>query len=64
MNYPQLQTLSEKYKTRGLEILAFPCNQFGRQEPGNDADIKTWALSTYHVTFHMFSKIKVTRVNR
>ena len=43
----------------GLRILGFPCNQFGGQEPGTEADIKEFATGKYNVTFDMFSKINV-----
>jgi len=45
--------------TKGLRILAFPCNQFGSQEPGTNAEIKQFAQGNYKVTFDMFSKIDV-----
>lgn len=54
-----LQKLYEKYQASGLEVLAFPCNQFGHQEPGSNADIKHFAASHYHTTFPMFSKVDV-----
>ena len=47
-----------RYAEQGLRILAFPCNQFGGQEPGTDAEIKEFARG-YHVKFDMFSKIDV-----
>nr|XP_003230816.2 PREDICTED: phospholipid hydroperoxide glutathione peroxidase, mitochondrial [Anolis carolinensis] len=47
-----------RYAERGLRILAFPCNQFGKQEPGTEADIKAFAAG-YGVKFDMFSKIEV-----
>jgi len=59
INYRQLQQLEEKYAAQGLSILAFPCNQFGNQEPGTDAEIFAWAKSKYGVTFDMFHKIDV-----
>ena len=50
----------EKYsEAAGLRILAFPCNQFGGQEPGTEAEIKEFATGKYNVTFDMFSKINV-----
>lgn len=58
-----LQKLYEKYKSSGLEVLAFPCDQFGHQEPGSDADIKHFATSHYHTTFPMFHKIDVNGAN-
>src|SRR5437764_6859568 len=57
--YAGLEKLYEKYKDRGLKILAFPANNFGAQEPGTDAEIKTFCTSRYNVTFDLFSKISV-----
>ncbi len=57
--YAGLQALYDKYKDKGLVILGFPCNQFGSQEPGSDADIKEFCTGEYRVTFPMFSKIEV-----
>lgn len=54
-----LETLYEKYKEQGLEILGFPCNQFMHQDPGSDEEIMEFCQRNYGVTFHMFSKIKV-----
>ena len=55
--------MHEQYREQGFEILAFPCNQFKDQEPGDDASIKQWATSTYNVQFPMFSKIEVNGQN-
>src|SRR5204862_6944608 len=49
----------EKYNDKGLAILGFPANEFGKQEPGSDAEIKTFCDTKYHVTFDIFSKIVV-----
>ncbi|MGH9663271.1 MAG: glutathione peroxidase, partial [Bryobacteraceae bacterium] len=49
----------EKYKDRGLVILGFPANNFGSQEPGSNAEIKTFCSRTYHVSFPMYAKISV-----
>lgn len=57
--YEGLQKLYTEYKDRGLIIIGLPANQFGNQEPGVDAEIKTFCESKYHVTFPMFSKIVV-----
>jgi glutathione peroxidase-family protein len=57
-NYPQLQELHRKYHDKGLSILAFPCNQFGGQEPGSEADIKEF-VKKYNVEFEMFAKVNV-----
>jgi len=58
VNYRQLQELHVKYSNQGLAILCFPCNQFGNQEPGTNAEIKAFAAK-YNVTFDLFEKIKV-----
>ena len=55
--YELLQKFYDQYKTKGVEILGFPANNFMGQEPGTDAEIKTFCTSKYHVTFPMFSKI-------
>ncbi|MFW9930592.1 MAG: glutathione peroxidase [Candidatus Thorarchaeota archaeon] len=60
--YKELQELHEKYKDK-VHILAFPCNQFGKQEPGTDSEIKEFATSKFNVTFPMFSKIDVKGPN-
>ena len=57
--YKGLQELYAKYHARGLEVLGFPCNQFGHQEPGSDADIKSFCDLNYGVEFPIFSKIDV-----
>lgn len=57
--YKTLQALYDKYKTQGLEILAFPANNFGAQEPGTDQEIKNFCTTKFHVTFPVFSKISV-----
>ena len=57
--YKDLEALYRKYKDQGLVILGFPANNFGWQEPGTDAEIKTFCTTTYDVTFPMFSKISV-----
>ena len=59
--YTALEALYQKYKDRGLVVLGFPCNQFGGQEPGTDAEIKQFCTSKYNVTFPMFDKIEVNR---
>lgn len=51
--------LYSKYKEHGLDIWAFPCNQFGNQEPGTNAEIEAFARGKYGVEFEMFEKIKV-----
>lgn len=57
--YEGLQNLYNKYQTQGLEILDFPCNQFGHQAPGSDAEIADFCQSRYDVTFRQFKKINV-----
>ena len=57
--YKSLQQLYEKYKNQGFEILAFPCNDFGGQEPGSNQEIKEFCSSNYGVTFKLFDKIKI-----
>jgi glutathione peroxidase-family protein len=57
--YKGLQALYSRYKDRGFEILGFPANDFLRQEPGTDAEIKSFCTLTYGVTFPLFSKISV-----
>ncbi len=57
--YKGLQELYAKYHARGLEVLGFPCNQFGHQEPGSDTDIKSFCALNYSVEFPIFSKIEV-----
>lgn len=57
--YAGLEALYRTYKDRGFEVLGFPCNQFGAQEPGNDAEIGAFCSTTYDVTFPVFAKIEV-----
>ena len=54
--YKGLESTYEKYKEKGFTVLAFPANEFGSQEPGSDADIKTFCADKYKVTFPVFSK--------
>lgn len=54
-----LETLYQKYKDKGLVILGFPCNQFGNQEPGDEASIAEGCVLNYGVTFPMFRKVDV-----
>lgn len=61
--YTGLQTLWEKYRDRGLVVMGFPCDQFGHQEPGNEAEIMNFCSLTYDVDFPMFSKIDVNGAN-
>jgi glutathione peroxidase len=57
--YVGLEALYREFRERGFAVLGFPCNQFGGQEPGSDADIALFCGSTYDVTFPMFGKIDV-----
>jgi len=57
--YAKMEELFEKYKDRGLVVVAFPSNDFGAQEPGTDAEIKQFCSTKYRTTFDIFSKIKV-----
>jgi len=57
--YQGLEAVYEKYKAKGFEVLAFPANEFGQQEPGTDAEIKSFCSSRYKVTFPLFAKIVV-----
>jgi glutathione peroxidase len=57
--YAGLEALHRTYGKRGLAVLGFPCDQFGHQEPGTEADIQSFCSLTYDVTFPMFAKIDV-----
>jgi glutathione peroxidase len=57
--YKGLEKLYRDYRDRGFEVLGFPCNQFGSQEPGTESQIKAFCDSTFHVTFPLFSKVDV-----
>jgi len=57
--YTGLQSLYDKFHDRGLEILAFPCNQFGGQEPGSDEEVLSFCILDYDVKFDLFSKVQV-----
>ena len=57
--YKGLEDIYQKYNLLGFEILAFPCNDFGAQEPGTNEEIKAFCSSNYNVTFMLFDKIKV-----
>ncbi len=61
--YTELEQIYKEYKDQGLEILAFPCNQFGAQEPGDAEEIKKFCSLTYDVNFPLFSKIDVNGKN-
>jgi len=62
--YDGLQRLYGRFRARGFEILAFPCNQFAGQEPGSEAEIREFCTTNYDVTFPLFAKIDVNGDNR
>lgn len=62
--YAGLEEIYKKYKDKGFEILAFPCNQFGSQEPGTNEEIKNFCSSKFDVTFRLFDKIDVNGKNK
>ncbi|KAI7988599.1 putative phospholipid hydroperoxide glutathione peroxidase [Camellia lanceoleosa] len=62
-NYTELSKLYEQYKDKGLEILAFPCNQFGEQEPGNNDQILEFACTRFKAEFPIFDKVDVNGDN-
>jgi glutathione peroxidase len=57
--YKGLEALYKKMHSRGLEVLGFPCNQFGAQEPGSEEEIESFCEVNYGVTFPMFAKVDV-----
>jgi len=61
--YQGLEALYEKYRDRGLVVLGFPCNQFGQQEPGDEAEIRQFCSTQYSVNFPMFAKLDVNGNN-
>jgi glutathione peroxidase len=62
--YAGLQRLQERFAGRGFTVLAFPCNQFGRQEPGTADDIRSFCRDQYRVGFPLFDKIEVNGPGR
>jgi glutathione peroxidase len=62
--YTGLQNVYTKYKDQGLVVLGMPCNQFGKQEPGSNAEIKEFCSSKYAVTFPMYDKLDVKGENQ
>ena len=61
--YEGLEALHRKYADRGFEVLGFPCNQFGAQEPGNAEEIANFCSLTYDVTFPVLAKVDVNGGN-
>ena len=61
--YADLQSLQDEFGDRGFSVLGFPCNQFGMQEPGTDAEILEFCSLTYNVTFDLFAKVEVNGPN-
>ncbi len=61
--YDGLQRLYNRYVDRGFELLAFPCNQFGQQEPGTEPEIEKFCTTKFGVTFPLFSKLEVNGAN-
>ena len=57
--YTGLEELYQRFRDKGFEVLGFPCNQFGNQEPGSEAEIATFCSTTYPVTFPVFRKVEV-----
>lgn len=57
--YAGLEALWRSYRDRGLTILGFPCDQFGNQEPGSEAEIAAFCSTSYDVTFPMMAKVEV-----
>lgn len=58
--FTELQHLYEQYRDQGLEILAFPCDQFNQKEPGNNDEIAQYCRNHFHISFPIFEKIEVT----
>jgi glutathione peroxidase len=63
-HYQGLQALHEQNQGRGFAVLGFPCNQFGGQEPGSNADVQAFCSTTYGVSFPMFAKLDVNGAGR
>jgi len=61
--YEGLQSLADKYKTQGLEVMGFPCDQFGHQEPGTDVEIEQFCSLNFNVGFPLFKKTEVNGEN-
>jgi glutathione peroxidase len=61
--YAGLEALQQRFFTRGFDVLGFPCDQFGHQEPGDEAEIKNFCELNYDVSFPLFAKIEVNGAN-
>jgi glutathione peroxidase len=61
--YADLEALYQKYREQGFTVLGFPCDQFGHQEPGDEAEIQNFCRLNYDVTFPLFAKIEVNGPN-
>lgn len=61
--YSALEALYRRFRARGFAVLGFPCNQFGHQEPGDEAEIRAFCTTQYEVSFPLFAKIEVKGPN-
>jgi glutathione peroxidase len=61
--YAGLEALHQRFRERGFAVLGFPCDQFGHQEPGDEAEIRAFCTEKYDATFPMFAKIEVNGAN-
>ena len=61
--YAGLEALHRRFRDRGFSVLGFPCDQFGHQEPGDEAEIRKFCADKYDVTFPMFAKVEVNGLN-
>ena len=61
--YAGLEALEKRFSARGFDVLGFPCDQFGHQEPGDEAEIQNFCTLNYGVSFPMFAKIEVNGAN-
>ena len=61
--YAGLEALHRRFRERGFAVLGFPCDQFGHQEPGDEAEIRQFCTNSYDVTFPMFAKTQVNGLN-
>ena len=62
--YSGLQALQDSYGAQGLQVLGFPCNDFGAQEPGSLEEIKSFCSTTYNASFELFDKVHATGSNQ